>query len=44
LPGKTRLRMNYYVSSGTLNPSHSFTQRPLGDSRSLILVPIKCLN
>ena len=25
LPGKTRLRMTYYVSSGTLNPTHSLT-------------------
>ena len=25
LPGKTRFRMTYYVSSGTLNPTHSLT-------------------
>ena len=28
LPGKTRLRMTYYVSSGTLNPIHSLTHSP----------------
>ena len=25
MPAKTRLRMTYYVSSGTLNPTHSLT-------------------
>ena len=28
LPGKTCLRMAYYVSSGTLNPTHSLTHSP----------------
>ena len=27
LPGKTRLRLTCYVSSGTLNPTHSLTHR-----------------
>ena len=35
LPGKTRLQMTYYVSSGTLNPTHSLTRPSLWDGRAL---------
>ena len=34
LSGKTRLRMTYYVSSGTLNPTHSVTHYLLTHARA----------
>ena len=39
LPGKTRLRMTYYVSSGTLNPTHS-----LAHSQCVCLSVSVCLS
>ena len=36
LPGKTRLRMTYYVSSGTLNPTHSLSKNSIARDDSLL--------
>ena len=40
LPGKTRLRMTYYVSSGTLNPTHSHSLTTYSTYKSVAVASI----